>query len=98
MRQLTFLEPGRLEWRDVPEPALDGDGAAIVRPVAVATCDLDLGIVRGAVPLGGPFPFGHEGIAEVIDVGDAVSSVKPGDLVSVPFQVSCGECEPCRRG
>jgi alcohol dehydrogenase len=31
-------------------------------------------------------------------VGEAVSSVKPGDLVSIPFQVSCGECPTCLRG
>ncbi|MGZ5359958.1 MAG: zinc-dependent alcohol dehydrogenase, partial [Solirubrobacterales bacterium] len=68
------------------------------RPLAVATCDLDLMIVRGLVPTGDPFPFGHECVAEVTEVGDAVSSVKPGDVVSVPFQISCGECERCRRG
>jgi threonine dehydrogenase-like Zn-dependent dehydrogenase len=34
----------------------------------------------------------------VTDVGDAVKSVKPGDLVSVPFQISCGECDACRAG
>jgi alcohol dehydrogenase len=34
----------------------------------------------------------------VVDVGDAVTSLRPGQLVSVPFQISCGDCEPCRRG
>ena len=97
MRQLTFVEPGRLEWRDADQPELDGDGDAIVRPVAVATCDLDLMFVRGAVPAAEPFPFGHEGVAEVVDAGDA-AGVEPGTLVSVPFQISCGECERCRRG
>jgi threonine dehydrogenase-like Zn-dependent dehydrogenase len=47
MRQLTFVKPGELEWRDVPDPRLEGDGEAVVRPVAVATCDLDLAFVRG---------------------------------------------------
>ena len=98
MKQLTFLEPGKLTWRDVPEPRLEGDAEAIVRPVAVGTCDLDLALVRGRAPAGRAFAFGHEGIAEVVDVGDAVNAVQPGDLVSVPFQVSCGECGRCRRG
>jgi threonine dehydrogenase-like Zn-dependent dehydrogenase len=69
-----------------------------VRPVAVATCDLDLALVRGRFPYQGPLPAGHEGVAEVAEVGDGVGSVSPGDLVSVPFQVSCGECPTCRRG
>jgi threonine dehydrogenase-like Zn-dependent dehydrogenase len=98
VKQLTFLEPGRLEWREVDEPRLERDREAIVRPLAIATCDIDLAFVRGVAPAGGAFPFGHECVAEVIDVGDAVSSVRPGDLVSVPFQISCGECARCRRG
>jgi threonine dehydrogenase-like Zn-dependent dehydrogenase len=98
MQELNFVEAGRLEWRSVPEPRLEGDAEALVRPVAVATCDLDLVLVRGLAPAQGPFPFGHEGVAEVIEVGDAVEGVEPGDLVTVPFQVSCGECITCRRG
>ncbi|MGH2923921.1 MAG: zinc-dependent alcohol dehydrogenase, partial [Solirubrobacterales bacterium] len=97
-RELTFIEPGRLEWRDADDPALEGDGEALVRPLAVATCDLDLLLVRGLVPAEAPFPFGHECVAEVTDVGDAVDGVEPGDVVTVPFQVSCGECERCLRG
>ena len=98
MRELDFVEKGRLEWREADDPSLQGDGEALVRPLAVATCDLDLMIVRGLVPTDDPFPFGHECVAEVTEVGDAVASAKPGDLVSVPFQISCGECERCRRG
>jgi alcohol dehydrogenase len=98
MRQLTFVEAGKLEWQDAPDLRLEGDGEALVRMVSVATCDLDKLIVRGLVPTDGPFPVGHEGVAEVLEVGDAVKGFKPGDLVSVPFQVACGECVTCRRG
>ncbi|MGA8219089.1 MAG: alcohol dehydrogenase catalytic domain-containing protein [Solirubrobacterales bacterium] len=98
MRQLEFIEKGKLEWRDAPDPTLGGDGEAIVRPVALATCDLDAAFVQGLAPVGNPFPFGHECVGEVTDVGGSVKSVKPGDLVSVPFQVSCGECAACREG
>jgi alcohol dehydrogenase len=95
---LTFAGPDRLEWRDEAEPALDSDDAALVRPIAVATCDLDELIVAGRAPFPPPFAIGHEGVAEVVDVGDAVTSFKPGDLAIVPFEVSCGSCEPCRAG
>jgi threonine dehydrogenase-like Zn-dependent dehydrogenase len=98
VRQLQFIEQGRLEWIDAPDPLVQGDREALVRPRALATCDLDTAIVRGLAPIEGPFPFGHECVAEVSDIGDAVSSVKPGDLVSVPFQISCGGCPNCRAG
>ena len=98
MEQITYTGPRSLEVRDVGEPALDSDGAALVRPLAVATCDLDGLIIAGASPFEPPFPVGHECVAEVVDVGDAVSGPAPGDRVVVPFQISCGECDPCRRG
>ena len=83
MQQLTFPEHGRLEWIDVPAPPLTSDDGALVRPLAVTTCDLDHAIVSGRVPLPGPFPLGHEFVAQVVDVGDAVTGVRPGDRVVV---------------
>ena len=41
---------------------------------------------------------GHEGVAEVVAVGDDVRAVKVGDRVVVPFQINCGECTDCLRG
>jgi threonine dehydrogenase-like Zn-dependent dehydrogenase len=98
MRHVELIEAGKVEWREAEEPRIKGDGEALVRPVTVATCDLDLGLVRSAVPYEGPFPVGHEGVAEVVEVGDGVESVERGQLVSVPFQISCGKCARCRRG
>jgi len=98
VQQLTYTSPGALEWREAPAPSLDSDGAALVRPLAVATCDLDALILTGESPFPPPFAIGHECVAEVLDVGDAVSSVEPGQRVSVPFQISCGECDACRAG
>jgi threonine dehydrogenase-like Zn-dependent dehydrogenase len=98
LRELAFIGKGHLEWRDADEPRLQGDGEALVRPLAVATCDIDRLFVAGLAPVAEPFPFGHECVAEVTEVGDEVTNALPGDLVSVPFQVSCGECETCRRG
>jgi alcohol dehydrogenase len=43
-------------------------------------------------------PIGHEMIGEVVDVGDAVARLRPGQLVIVPSQISCGTCRNCRRG
>jgi threonine dehydrogenase-like Zn-dependent dehydrogenase len=97
MQQMTFLKAGSFEWREVPLPRVEGARHAVVRPLAVARCDLDLYIATGFVPFPGPFAFGHEMVGEVVDAGEA-AGVAPGDKVIVPFQISCGECAPCRRG
>ncbi|MEQ8474047.1 MAG: alcohol dehydrogenase catalytic domain-containing protein [Marinoscillum sp.] len=121
MQQLFFVKKGKLEWREVPAPRISSGNDALVRPFAVAKCDLDdaflfnnvdlkirignaLGLIDPSYKstfgnlLKGPFPFGHECVAQVIETGSHVSDVKIGDIVSVPFQISCGFCDNCRRG
>jgi alcohol dehydrogenase len=98
MQQLTYLGSNELAWREAPEPRLRSDQAALVRPLAVATCDLDALIISGTSPFAPPFALGHECVAEVVEIGDTVTSVRPGERVSVPFQISCGDCGPCKRG
>ena len=92
MRQLTLVEPQRLEWSDVDYPEREDGRDALVRPLAVATCDLDALIIAGSTPYRPPIAIGHEGVAEVVE------GPSQGALVSVPFQISCGECDRCRRG
>jgi threonine dehydrogenase-like Zn-dependent dehydrogenase len=98
MRQLTYEEAGRYAWRDVSDPEITQPQHALVRPLLVACCDLDVAVARGAAPLPPGYAVGHEGIAEVVAVGDAVARVAVGDRVVVPFQISCGTCRECRRG
>lgn len=95
---LFFVEPGRVEWREVDAPTLDATTDVLVRPIAVATCDLDAAIIAGVTPYAPPFALGHEFVGEVVAVGADVRSVQPGARVVVPFQVSCGVCRFCRRG
>ena len=98
MRQLMFEAPGQYAWRETADPQITAGQQAIVRPVAVACCDLDVGVARGVLPIPPGHAVGHEGLAEVVAVGDDVRSVRVGDRVVVPFQISCGTCRECRRG
>ena len=50
----------------------------------------------GPNPYKGPFAFGHECVAEVVEVGERIKNFKKGDKVIVPFNVSCGTCLSCR--
>lgn len=98
MRQLTCVAAGKLEWQEVPEPRIAADGEAIVRPLAVARCDIDRLLGAGLFPLRGPFAVGHECVGEITALGDGVRGLAVGQRVVVSFQVSCGRCARCRAG
>ena len=91
MRSLVLEDTRRLAWHEVPEPKRE----AIVRPLAVAMCDLDQPMIFGETPFAMPVHLGHECVAEVVE---GPEGCPPGDRVVVPFQISCGFCERCRRG
>jgi threonine dehydrogenase-like Zn-dependent dehydrogenase len=98
MRQLNYIATRQLEWRDVPMPSLPDDTAVIVRPLTVATCDMDGVVIHGLLKLRGPTPLGHEGDGVIIDAGDRVTRWKIGDRVIIPWKVACGACKSCGRG
>ena len=98
MRALVVAGGGRVRWRDVPAPPPPGPDGAVVRPIAVATCDLDRAIVLGATPFPLPLGIGHECVAEVLSIGERVTGVRVGQRVVVPFQISCGQCPACVAG
>jgi len=54
--------------------------------------------IIGKDPFAGPFGIGHEAIAQVTAVGEAVTDMRVGDVVVVPWAVSCGTCYECRLG
>jgi threonine dehydrogenase-like Zn-dependent dehydrogenase len=95
MRSLVLEDTRRLAWQEMPEPQRQHEREAIVRPLAVATCDLDQPMIFGATPFQFPINLGHECVAEVVEGPERFA---PGDRVVVPFQISCGTCERCQRG
>jgi threonine dehydrogenase-like Zn-dependent dehydrogenase len=97
VRELTYVERRRVEWREAPDPRTGSDREAIVAPVAATACDVDSAILAGHGPIEPPFPIGHECVARVVEAGDA-AGVTPGDLVVVPWSISCGRCDRCSAG
>jgi hypothetical protein len=79
-------------------PAAAWARGAVVRPIAITTCDLDPLIALGASPFPLPVQLGHECVAEVLAVGQDVATIRPGQRVVVPFQINCGSCTACRAG
>lgn len=98
MRALQASPGMRLRWRSTPAPPAPGPLAAVVHPIAMATCDIDCPLALGASQFALPLHLGHECVAEVQSVGELVRDFKPGDRVIVPYEISCGTCPPCRAG
>ncbi len=96
--------PDSLELKDFPKP-LPGTGWALVNVKAVGICGSDLhyllGQTRHLVPDENlPAVLGHENAGVVVDVGEGVTKVKPGDRVGVEpihkctaFGQTCPMCE-----
>ncbi len=98
LQSLVYEKPGVLEWRTVADVAVVDPTDALVEPLAVALCDLDLLFVHGYTAFAPPFPIGHECVARVVKLGADVANFRVGDVVVVPFQISCGQCERCLAG
>lgn len=77
---------------------LDGPraGEVLVKVAAVGLCHTDLAAREGVVPIPMPAVLGHEGAGTVVEVGEGVTKVAPGDKVALTFN-SCGECANCER-
>ncbi|WP_326601004.1 NAD(P)-dependent alcohol dehydrogenase [Streptomyces sp. NBC_01800] len=69
----------------------------LVKVVATGLCQTDIHVRDQALPTPLPVVLGHEGAGIVERVGDAVSTVTPGDRVVMSYQ-ACGHCTPCLSG
>ena len=84
---------------EVPDPQLINPRDAIIRVTSTAICGSDLHLYHGLIPsMQKGDILGHEFMGEVMEVGEQVQNLKPGDRVVVPFPIACGQCFFCQRG
>lgn len=99
MRAVTWHGKRDVRVEDVPDPRICESTDAIVKVTSTNICGSDLHLYEVL----GPYMhegdvLGHEAMGIVEEVGSAVTDVKPGDRVVMPFQISCGHCHMCDRG
>ena len=90
--------PGDVRFEHVDEPKILKPTDAIIRLSATCVCGSDLWPYRGLQPMAGPAHMGHEYCGVVVEVGDAVTTVKPGQFVVGSFCISDNTCPHCRFG
>lgn len=82
---------------NVPDPRILNPRDAIVKITSSAICGSDLHLYDGFVPtMESGDILGHEFMGEVVELGPAVTNLKIGDRVVVPFPIACGNCFFCQ--
>lgn len=98
-RAAVAFEPGKplqIVEIDVEPPRA---GEVLVKIHATGVCHTDAFTLSGDDPEGVfPAVLGHEGAGVVVEVGEGVTSVKPGDHVIPLYTAECGQCKFCKSG
>ena len=95
MKTLVCSEPGRFEYKSVPEP-LPGKGRAIIKIKRIGICGTDLHAFEGTQPyFTYPRVLGHELAGELVSF-DAAPGFSVGDLVTFIPYFNCDNCIACR--
>lgn len=99
MKALVFEGVRQVGHAAVPDPGIREAGDVIVRVEVSGVCGSDLHVYRGLeTGLDSGTVMGHEFAGEVVEVGKAVTQLRPGNRVVSPFTTSCGACFYCRTG
>ena len=99
MKAVCWCGTKDVRVQEVHVPQLENPRDAIVRVTLSAICGSDLHLYDGVIPtMRAGDVLGHEFMGEVVDVGDAVTTLTPGDRVVVPFAIACGGCWYCTQG
>jgi threonine dehydrogenase-like Zn-dependent dehydrogenase len=99
MKAVTFHGRRDVRVDTVPDPTIEQPTDAIVRITSTAICGSDLHLYEVLAPfIDEGDILGHEPMGVVEAVGSAVTHIRPGDRVVIPFNIACGSCWMCERG
>ncbi|WP_327587394.1 glutathione-dependent formaldehyde dehydrogenase [Nonomuraea sp. NBC_00507] len=96
MKAVTWHGKRDVRVENVPDPAIKEPNDAVIKVTSTGICGSDLHLYEVL----GPFMaegdiLGHEPMGIVEEVGPSISTIKPGDRVVIPFNISCGHCHMC---
>jgi len=101
MRTAVLVEPTEFELQNRPRPSPGTDDVLVaVRDVGICGSDIhyyEHGRI-GDYVVEEPLVLGHESAGEVVDTGEDVTAVEPGDRVALEPGVPCRRCAHCKRG
>jgi threonine dehydrogenase-like Zn-dependent dehydrogenase len=96
MKAVTWQGKRDVQVSEVPDPKIEEPTDAIIKVTSTNICGSDLHLYETLTAFMSPGDvLGHEAMGEVVEVGTATGSLKVGDRIVVPFQISCGHCFMC---
>ena len=99
MKALVWHGTADVRCESVPDPEIEDGRDAIIKVTSCAICGSDLHLYDHFMPgMKSGDILGHETMGEVVEVGRDNKALKVGDRIVVPFTITCGQCEQCRRG
>jgi glutathione-independent formaldehyde dehydrogenase len=98
MKAVVYHGPRNVSVDEVPDARIEKPTDALVRITSTNICGSDLHMYEGRTDFEEGRIFGHENVGEVVEVGGAVEKIHVGDMISAPFNISCGHCENCEHG
>lgn len=97
MKAAVTTEKQNLVLTDKPDPRPE-PAEVLLKPQAVGICGTDHHIYRGNYKESLPVIMGHEISGCVLEIGDKVEGIKPGDRIAVDPNIFCGSCNYCNQG
>jgi glutathione-independent formaldehyde dehydrogenase len=98
MKAVMYKGPYQVAVENVPEPKIEAANDAIVHITTTNICGSDLHMYEGRTSVEEGKILGHENMGIVEETGPGVTLIRPGDRVSVPFNIACGTCRNCTAG
>ena len=102
MRAAVLYGVDDIRVEEVPMPVIDEERDVLIRIHSVGICGSDVHFLKwgriGDFVLETPTIMGHEAAGEVVEVGENVSGLSPGDRVAVEPGYTCRRCEFCKSG
>jgi glutathione-independent formaldehyde dehydrogenase len=98
VKGLVYKGTKQVAIEEVPDAKVQGPLDAVIRLTTTNICGSDLHMYEGRTAVEQGTVLGHENMGIVEEVGPGVNQVKPGDRVSVPFNIACGTCRNCQTG
>jgi L-iditol 2-dehydrogenase len=92
----------QMEMQQTPDPLIKNPTDVKIKMKVIGVCGSDIHYyVNGKIGkqvVKYPFPVGHEGAGEVVEVGPGVTTLKPGDRIAIEPAMPCWKCDQCLAG